>query len=233
MNIIEILFTGVSNATSYFNLKEVNDSLSEEYAQLRMKYERLKNTDTLRPFYRFDESDSLPLYRLIPAKVVNNSVTRANNYITINRGVTDGVYPEMGVITHDGIAGIVMNASDNFATVISVLNTKIKISAKLEKSDYLGSIIWDGRSQRYVSLIDIPIHVKVKEGQKIITSGYSSFFPGNIEIGRVREYKIDPGTGFYDITVELSAEVARFKNVYVVDYLLKEEKLAVEAQAEE
>lgn len=156
-------------------------------------------------------------YRFIPARVINNSVNRQNNYITINKGRLDGVKPEMGIVGPNGIVGIITNVTDHYATGPTVLNKRWRVSAKIKKSSYFGSLNWDGLDYRTAQLNEIPFHVELTEGDTLVTSGYSSVFPEGIMIGRIEKFEIGSGDNFYQINVRLSTNFKTLTHVEIID----------------
>jgi len=136
----------------------------------------------------------------------------------------------MGVISSKGVVGIIKNVSDHFSSVMSVLHEKNKLSAKIKKSGYYGSLVWEGNNYREAELKDIPNHVKLAIGDTIVTSGYSSIFPENILIGTVKEFDLPKGNNFYNIKIEFTEDYKNLSHVYIVRSLLKEEKEKLEAQ---
>jgi rod shape-determining protein MreC len=201
----------------YLKLKELNDRLLAENENLRNQLEFYKKIQG--NIYQKTFSDSADL-NYIAARVINNSVNLPYNYITIDRGEQAGVVPNMAVICDQGIVGVVLATSKNFALVMPVLNRKFKVSAKFKKNNYFGSFEWSGTNYRTGILNDIPLHVPVKKGDTIVTSGYSNIFPEGIVVGFVEDYSVSMGT-FYSINVRLATD---FKNLSYV-YLLKDKKL--------
>lgn len=155
-------------------------------------------------------------YRFIPAEVINNSVSRQNNFITLNKGRKDGVKPEMGIVGPTGIVGIITKVSDHYSTGPTVLNRRWRVSAKIKGSNYFGSLVWDGLSSRTAQLNEIPYHVELAAGDTIITSGYSSVFPEGIMIGQIKRFDIGSGDNFYEIDVRLSTNFNTLTYVEVV-----------------
>lgn len=155
-------------------------------------------------------------YRYIPAEVINNSVNRQNNYITLNKGRKDGVKPEMGIVGPSGIVGIITNVSDHYSTGPTVLNKRWRVSAKIRGSNYFGSLSWDGLDYRIAQLNEIPFHVELTAGDTIITSGYSSVFPEGLMIGQIKDFKIGSGDNFYQIDVRLSTNFMTLTYVEVI-----------------
>jgi rod shape-determining protein MreC len=155
-------------------------------------------------------------YRFIPAEVINNSVNRQNNYITLNKGRKDGIRPEMGIVGPNGIVGIITNVSDNYSTGPTVLNKRWRVSAKIKNSNYFGSLIWDGLNYRIAQLNEIPFHVELAVGDTIITSGYSSVFPEGIMIGQIEDFDIGSGDNFYEIDVRLSTNFMTLTYIEVI-----------------
>jgi rod shape-determining protein MreC len=222
-------YTGVSNVESYFSLRQINDSLQAENARL--------HTLLLSSYYENNiTSKSIKdtvykqQYTYLSAKVVNNSITKRNNYITINRGSLHGVRPEMGVISENGIVGIVLNVSEKYATVLSFLNNNTKISAKLALNGAFGSLVWDGKDPRFAKLLDVNKHVPIQVNDEIITSNYSTIFPEGIPIGRISEHSLDPGDNFHTIKVDLYTNFSTLSTVYIINNLMKGEQVSLENQ---
>lgn len=155
-------------------------------------------------------------YRFIPAEVINNSVNRQNNYITLNKGRKDGIRPEMGIVGPNGVVGIITNVSDNYSTGPTVLNKRWRVSAKIKNSNYFGSLVWGGLNYRITQLNEIPFHVDLAVGDTIVTSGYSSVFPEGIMIGQIEDFNIGSGDNFYEIDVRLSTNFMTLTYVEVV-----------------
>lgn len=211
---------------NYFHLREENQKLAKENVQLKNFIE--KNLETRADsFNTVTDSIYNQQYSYIRADILNNSINKQHNYITIDKGREDGIEREMGVISPNGIVGIISGVSKHFATAISVLNSELKISAQLKNSGYFGSLSWSGRDYRFVQLKDIPLHADINTGDTIITSGYSAIFPEGIMIGFVEDYEERSGR-FLEIKVRLSNDFKKLSNVYVVKNLLKEEQQSIE-----
>jgi rod shape-determining protein MreC len=221
-------YTGISNTQQYFNLRRVNDSLQMENARL--------HSELLTSYYqnRFNSkqiNDTVykQQYEYISATVVNNSVTKRNNYITLNRGSIHGIEPEMGVISENGIVGIVMSVSDHYCTVLSLLNNNCKISAKFKKNGAFGSLVWDGDDPKYARLLDVNKHVPVATNDEVITSNYSTIFPEGIPIGKIYSHSLDAGDNFHTLKVELNTDFGTISSVYIIRNLMKNEQKELES----
>jgi len=216
------LYEGFSSVFQIFSFKQVNYKMAEENALLRTALQdfMLKSSHGT---YRSSDSIYLPriakdssqkaVYRFTTARIINNSVNQQHNFITLNKGRRDGVKPDMGVIANGQVVGLVTNVSENFSTVISLLNSRWKISAKIKRNDYFGSLSWDGKDYRRVQLNEIPYHVPVQNGDTVVTTGYSSSFPEGLTIGTISDFSIGSGSNFYKIEVLLAAD---FKNLVIV-----------------
>lgn len=211
----------------YFQLRKANEELTLENAALRSLLQQsvYRNTDS--PL-AYSDSAAKQRYTYIPSKVINNSVNRRNNYLTLDRGMQQGVSPEMAVISSNGIVGVVKDVSRNFASVMSILHSRSSISVRLAGSGYIGSLVWDGRDPNVAQLSDIPNHVELWEGMIVETSGYSAMFPEGIPVGSVQSFELGSGENFYDINVTLNTRMDALSNVYVVNHLMKEEQLTLE-----
>lgn len=217
-------YSGVSGAKSYLGLKEVNDSLMAENARLRNTVFPIASNkgDTI----EYSDSTYLERYIYMPARVINNSVNNRNNFLMLNKGKQDGLVPEMGVITDKGVVGIVMDVSDHYASVLSILNSNARISAILNKTNYSGTVKWDGKDPNIVSMDDINKHVKIKQGDTVSTSGFSSVFPRGIPIGVIKEYNVEGN--FYHLKIKLAQDIGNLLHVYSVKNIHKEERDSLE-----
>jgi rod shape-determining protein MreC len=175
--------------------------------------------------------DSTTKYDFIMAQVINNSVGSVENYITLNKGRLDGLAPQMGVVDQNGIIGIVSLVSDHYAVVISLLNTKLRLSAKVKGSDYFGSLVWDAESPRFAVMEELPRHVEFHEGDTIVTSGYSAAFPEGIPVGIVAGHSRQRNDNFNALRIELAADFHRLSDVRVIVNNQQREQLSLEEQA--
>lgn len=216
---------------SYLNLREVNTQLAEENAGLREQLQLLAAPDSIVGGAVTDSMGNIR-YRYVVAKVTNNSIHQKNNYITLDKGRKHGVKKGMGVITSNGIVGIVLNVSEHFATVQSLLHSETRVSAALEDSGAFGSLMWGDNYDAQLGILkDIPNHVKVREGERVFTSGFS-LFPQGIPVGNVIQTGIAGGDSFLDIRVKLSTQFHNLKQVYIVVDILTDEKEMLESQSE-
>jgi rod shape-determining protein MreC len=189
------------------------------------------DTTTFRGFVRKEKEQQPFPYDVVMAKVVNNSVMYLSNYITIDKGRKDGIRPDMGVISEGGVVGIVSMVSDHYAVVIPLLNPKFRLSCKVLGSSYFGSMSWDGRSARYAKLDELPRHVEFKEGDIIVTSGFSAIFPEGIMVGNVSSFERQHNDNFYSLTVRLTTDFHRLNNVMVIRNYRHEEQIQLEQEA--
>lgn len=173
-------------------------------------------------------NDTVRRYFYTQARVIKNSINKQYNYFTIDKGENDGIKPDMAVISYNGVAGIVHSTSEHYSTVISILNTKIGISAKIRKNEYFGSVIWNAKDYKKVILREIPNHVKLVIGDTVVTSGYSSIFPEGVPIGEISGFSGTSGGNFFEIEVKLLTNFKSLTYVYIVGNLLKEEQLNLE-----
>ena len=222
------IFSISSNVESFINLSIVNDSLSIENARLKNQVLSERYSNKINTGVYTDTSMSFQQYTYIQAKVINNTILKRNNYLTLNRGRIHGIRKNMGVICGDGIVGIVKDVSDHYCSVISFLHKDSRISAQLNSSKDFGSLVWDGLNPKIASLRDIPTHVKVKIGDSITTTGFSFIFPENVMVGKVNSVSQKNGDNFFEVSINLSTNFSTLRYVYVVSDILADEKVKIE-----
>jgi len=212
------LLESYNNVSDYFYLKKANQSLVEENINLRKQLnESFRRVDTT----SFVREDSL--FGYIGAKVIRSTINRQKNYLFINKGAEHGIKTDMGVITSEGVAGTVVEVSENYSRIMSVLHRQNIINARIKKNRHLGKMEWDGLDYRYGVLEDIPNHVKLFKGDTIVTSGNSFLFPEGVIIGVIESYQTEVAEKFSHAKVKYSVDFNNVHNVYVIVNLMQEE----------
>lgn len=217
----------VDEFSSYLVLGKTNDSLAAENAKLRSQLPSSFYSDSIKKVTVRDTTLKQQ-YTYTVAKVINNSIHQQNNYITINRGKKHGIAKGMGVISASGIVGIVLNVSENFSTIRSVLHTESRISASVNGN--IGSLVWGegDYDPRFATLKDIQGHLVIKKGTRVVTTEYS-LFPQGTNIGYVSHTRNNNGGSNLDIKVKLDTDFATLQYVYVITNLLSKEQLSLES----
>lgn len=213
------IFSVFNNVTSYFHLHEINEDLHHRNAMLEMEVINLRNELADIKLMLPDSTFSSPAvhdYDFILAHVINNSISQPQNYITINRGSDDGITPEMGVIDHNGVVGIVNVVGSHSARIISLLNPQFRLSCKVKGHDYFGSMVWDGKDPYHAVLEELPKHVKFAKGDTIVTSGYSSVFPEGLIVGTIEEQVKDKNDNFFSLRIALSSDFTQLSTVRAI-----------------
>ena len=214
----------IDEGASYLKLKQINEQLVAQNKSLMKQV--YGNNASLKPQFRkvHDTIGGGQIYTFVDGEIVFNSINRKDNYFTINRGKRDGVMPKMGVMAPNGIAGIVINTTDSYALVQSILSlNKIKINAALKKSGYFGTLTWRGEDSRIMHLSDVPKYVPLQIGDTIVTDGKSAIFPQGIMVAKVAGCEVDSKTGFWDISVKKKKKMGNLSKIYVVKNLKKAE----------
>ncbi len=222
-----------NNATGYFNLRERNADLNRRNAELQSELLALRERIQLMAEQQC--TDTMPLdsgmmpFRFVVANVINNSIARPFNYLTLNKGERDGVRPEMGVIDASGVVGIVSVVGPHSARVISLLNPHFRLSCKLKRSDSFGSLVWDGRDPEVALLEELPRHTVYSPGDTVVTSGYSAVFPPGLPVGIVLDDDYNDHENFFTLKVKLLSDFTSLNNVQIVVSDISAELKSLEA----
>ncbi|MDD6541028.1 MAG: rod shape-determining protein MreC [Prevotella sp.] len=209
-----------SHVRSFFGMAKINEELTQRNIYLEQQVRILTNKMSAKgdsaSFLRLSRLQALSDVKLIPAKVVSNSLDKAENFITIDKGSADGVHKDMGVVCGTGIVGIVYLVSAHYSVVIPVLNVKSNISCAIKGRGYFGYLHWSGGACDVAWLDDVPRHAHFKLGSAIVTSGYSAVFPPGMLVGKVLHvYNSEDGLS-YRLMVKLSTDFSRLRDVCVI-----------------
>lgn len=234
LNSSQILAGKVYNTRAYlnnfFHLRAQNDSLKLENTNL------IENLIVINySLDRINEMDTIHFkYSLIPANVINKTFDKRNNYITFDQGSKTGVKPGMGVISpNKGIVGIVRNVSTHFSHVSSLLHSQTKISCSVKNRNSFGTLVWKDMDPSKMSLLGVPKHEKISEGDTVITSGYSTIFPKGILVGVIEKFEVISGENSFDITVRLFNNLRHLDYAYIIQNRFAEEQTTLEKEVED
>jgi rod shape-determining protein MreC len=208
------VYNSINNVSGYFNLKSQNQLLVEENKRLRslLRNSLIKTDSTYVDSLSFGK-----FYRFYNANIIKNSYSLTDNFLTINRGKNDSVEQDFGVISSKGIIGIIDRTSANYATVLSILNTTSKISARLKNTNHFGTLRWDGKSPEFAQLVDIAKIAPVAVGDTIVTSGRSSIFPKGVPVGTIESFQLDDAENYYKLNVKLFNDMTNLEHVYIIE----------------
>ncbi|MFV8225040.1 rod shape-determining protein MreC [Christiangramia aquimixticola] len=215
------IYSWSSDMNSYFHLEEYNKRLIEENNQLRNMISNMNDSISVKK--QLDSTSFQGDYVFRSARVINNNFARVDNYLTLNRGENSGIEPEFGVITSQGIVGIVDRVNDNYSRVISILNSRSRINAQLNHTNHFGSLVWNGKDPNIVQLIDVPRQAPVQKGDTIITGGRSLIFPKGLPIGSIEDFTLDQTQSYYTINIKLFNDMTNIGYVYVIEHVDKDE----------
>ncbi|HRI26534.1 MAG TPA: rod shape-determining protein MreC [Chitinophagales bacterium] len=229
-------------AKNFLQLRQINDSLINENARLYAQLKSVQEQMLLQEIgancqpneVRILPTDSVTgklSFNCIPAMVINSSTNRANNIITINKGELNGIKPEMGVVSSAGLVGVVDRTSDNFAIIVPIINKGLRVSAKVKRTNFKGSLQWDDLNPLKATLHEVPKHASVQVGDTVLTTGYSDFFPPDTFIGVIDKWTLSEGSNFYTCYVKLATNFTNLKYVYVIDYLSQGEQKQLESKS--
>jgi len=216
-NVTGSVYSSYSKVTDFFALKQENKKLANENAYLRSQL-----------LVKSEISDSVLIqqdsqYYYQAAKVISNSVNKQNNYILVNKGAIDSIKPEMGVISSNGVVGIVVGTSSNYAYVMSLLHQNSRISARIKKNNHLVNVLWSGNDYSKGLVVDIPSHLVLNEGDSIITSGNSLIFPKDILVGTIDKYMQNPDKDLSEASIKFSTAFNKLQYVYIIENKSKPE----------
>ena len=231
-NVAGNIYSTITDIGSYFSLKsenttlmEYNRTLLDELEETRNELRTLKDNSSLisHPYTRKSNG-----YYYKTANIVNNTLNKTDNYITIDKGTNDGVHEEMGVFSDKGIVGIVYQSSSNYSIVIPLLNGKSNINCRVKGSNSFCALQWDGKDTRYSYLVDLPRYAAFEKDDTVVTSGFSSILPADIPVGRIQNLEESEDGLFYRAKVELFVDFSAISNVFIVGNDGREEQKKLE-----
>lgn len=229
------LMVGKSRVASYFALDQTNEALAVQNAVLQQRVTELEQMlgqfrlDSLSEAEAIDKVRRMG-FRISPVRIVDNSINKTDNFITIDKGSADGLVPDMGVIDCAGTLGVVYKCSQHYSLVMPLLNSKSSLSCKVLGGDSFGFLKWEGGDARYAMLYDLPRYAEVQIGDTIVTSGHSVSFPEGIMVGRVAEMFPSSDGLYVTLKVLLSAGFDQLGHAFVVSKMDADELVALKEE---
>lgn len=223
-----------SSVTTFFNMSQSNKKLSERNLILEQQVRALTQ------YIATHHGDSLAMeqcqkqalagFKLIPAKVIQSTINREDNLITIDKGKADGIHEDMGVACGTGVVGVVYMASDHYSIVLPVINVNSNISVMIRKRGYFGFLHWKGTPSDIAYVDDVPRHARFALGDYVVTNGYSSIFPPGIMVGKILHVFNSSDGLSYRVQLRLSTDFGKLRHVCVIDNsALKDKALFLKA----
>ena len=226
------VYGSISGIGDYFGLRRENRLLLDEVARLNNELTRYRENEVYQLLDSLG-SEIETKYTYMTARVIRNSVGRMRNFITLNKGLRDGVETDMAVLTPSGaMVGYVISCSERYAVCISILNVDFNASGKLAGDGHSGSIYWDGKSTENVQMHELSKYAAVEVGDTVVSTGYSHFFPEDVAIGYVTSVSADQTTSSYDLELRLAADMTRLNDVVLIKNVDLYELEALEAEAD-
>lgn len=223
-----------SSVTTFFNMSQSNKKLSERNLILEQQVRALTQ------YIATHHGDSLAMeqcqeqalagFKLIPAKVIQSTINREDNLITIDKGKADGIHEDMGVACGTGVVGVVYMASNHYSIVLPVINVNSNISVMIRKRGYFGFLHWKGTPSDIAYVDDVPRHARFALGDYVVTNGYSSIFPPGIMVGKILHVFNSSDGLSYRVQLRLSTDFGKLRHVCVIDNsALKDKALLLKA----
>lgn len=223
------VYTVSGNIESYIHLKKTNEELISRIAELENQVHAYReqsylNTDSIDWGNLNLNTTQSPTYNFTSARVIYNKVSGLENYITLDKGSKDGIRADMGVLSAQGIVGVVMSTSPHFSLVIPVLNPKFGLSCKVKNTNSFGPLVWDGKNPQYTYLRELPRHISYEIGDTIVTSGFSSIFPEGLPVGVIENWQKQKDDNYNSLRVKLFTDFNTLTEVLIVENSHQEEQ---------
>lgn len=200
------------NIAGYFSLKSRNEDLAMENYML---LQQLRAYQGAEKELELSDVETIRNFTYIHSAITKHSSNKQHNCIILDKGADDGVVNGSGVITSNGVIGVVDAISRRYAHVMSFNNKDMVISARIGKDGAVGPLRWDGISKTGAILSEIPHSTPFEQGDTVYTSGFSALFPADIPLGVLGESKIVNGST-KEIKVRLFQDISNARYVTVV-----------------
>jgi len=175
----------------YDRVKELeteNNQLKRESVRLNeAQKENEKLSELLDMSYEYRD------YPMVGAKIIGKDPSDWYDAYKINKGLKDGIKVNMVALAPGGLMGIVRECNYFDSMVISLIDDRSVIAAQCSRTGDMGFVKGDSALMRrgLCRMEYIDIDAQILQGDEILTSQLSAFYPPGIVIGRVNEVALD------------------------------------------
>ncbi|OGV42256.1 MAG: rod shape-determining protein MreC [Lentisphaerae bacterium GWF2_57_35] len=197
-----------------------NEQLAAEVVRLRNEVRDLKALDrengALRDQLKFYKKTSL---QMIPCEVIARDITGWWQTIRLGKGSTDGILPNMAVISSDGLVGKTVAVSSRTADVLLISDPTCRVSAQIIRTGAFGIVSGSGpteRGQVTCRMEFINKTVSIQPGDEVITSGLGGVFPKGLLVGYADKVVMDESGLYQRADVIPRADLGLLEYVFAV-----------------
>ncbi|MFT7229735.1 MAG: rod shape-determining protein MreC [Bacteroidia bacterium] len=204
-----------SEVSAYFDLKYQNKLLQDQVAN-QFKNSTIGTLLVSGDTIALKDTSRKSLYDVIPAQVVYNTTFKANNVFVINKGQNHGIKKNMGVISSEGLAGIVLQSTANYSTVMSLLNTNMTVIPNINGMEYYTKLLWINEAPNVMHISGINKLEKLKIGDEVKTGKSSMLFPSGLSLGTITKLDKNPKSQYYETEIATATNFRSLEYVFVI-----------------
>jgi rod shape-determining protein MreC len=201
----------------YFALQQVradNAELKQELAQLRVQLQQergaAEQSRTLQNLLNLKTSTTLPT---TAADVIAGGASPEFRTITIDKGTSEGLGPDMAVIAPAGVVGRIILPTGRASKVQLLIDRNAAAGAIIERTRAQGVAVGSGAEQMRMDYVAGSADVKV--GDTVVTSGIDGIYPKGFVIGQIES--VHRGAGVYStIVIRPAVDFSALEAVLVV-----------------
>lgn len=157
-------------------------------------------------------------FELVDGYIIGRSSNDWTSTLTINRGTSSGVEEGQCAITANGeVVGLVTDVGPNYATVKTILDSSLEISATIASSGYNGMVTGgytDGRKD-LMRMDYLPSASVIRNKDQVVTSG-STVYPRNLILGYVVDAGFDDTGVAKFALLEPAVEIGRLEQLFIL-----------------
>tara|TARA_R110002049_G_scaffold35200_3_gene113791 strand:- start:713 stop:1633 length:921 start_codon:yes stop_codon:yes gene_type:complete len=228
----ENIANGVSNLfTSRESLQEELDKLESQMLVLERKAQKLASvTAELNRLRELLNASRLLDEGVVVTEMIAASPNPDNQYIQIDKGLSDGVYLGQAVLDAHGLMGQVIGVNDLTSRVLLISDSRHAVPVQINRNG-LRAIAYGVGAVNYIELGSVPATYDIKVGDLLVSSGLGGRFPEGYPVGRVSEILIEPGESFAQVRVTPEAQLNRSKLLLIVFQTNSSDEIKTQDQA--
>ena len=212
LKVVSGSYYALRDISNFNEMRSENRILREDLKKeiLKLQETRLENK-RLRELLDFTEAKR---HKFVPAMMIAKDLSGLKDTIIIDKGKSRNVRKGMVVISGNGLVGRVREVGWSIARVLLVTDRDSVVSAIVQRTRDEGAVTGNMPSGLIMKYLDLGC--EVKEGDKIITSGFSGIFKKGILIGEVISADKDASGLYLNATVRPEVDMRQLQEVLVI-----------------
>ena len=157
-------------------------------------------------------------YVFVPSYIISWDSSSFRSTFTIGKGTNSGLEAGMCAVTENGqVVGLITDAGTNWATVTTILDNGLEISASIASSGYTGVVqgTYQSEDSKLLRMNYLSTDAVLKNGDQVVTTG-STLYPRGLLLGHITNVSPAETGAIKYAALEASCDLESLEQVFII-----------------